>query len=370
MNLQVLARNVRRLRALKRFSQATLAEEASLSLPAIKNLELAKVEPKMSTVQAIARALEVKLEDLFIPVKELETVRFRSKKQMQNRENILTEVARWLDDFNYLETELKKHNEFALKQVKSRCTRNDVIGAAMLCRKELGLDDDEPIHDICGLLEHAGIKVRSHKSSTDSFFGLAIGEGDGGPAIVVNVWERIPVERRIFSAAHELGHLMVHPEAFDVAKTGEDETEEREADRFAAHFLMPEKGFQKEWDEAAGLHWIDRVLKVKRIFRVSYKTVLYRLIDNGKADRSIWDSFVLAFNQKYHRNLKFTEEPMALDSSEPFGFYQVDFYEDRFETLVRESVENEVISVSRGAEMLRINIEEMQDLLRNWAEVL
>ena len=370
MNLQILAQNVRRLRTAKRLSQSALADDAGLSLPAIKSLELAKSEPRMRTMQAIAKALDVKLQELFQPVRELRTVRFRSAKRMQNRENVLAEVARWLDDFNFLEESLNKKMPFSLGAVRRQCSRDRLAEAAGLCRKKLGLKVTEPIHDICGLLEHAGVKVFPVPMASDSFFGLSVGEEDGGPAVVVNVWERISVERRIFSAAHELGHLMLHPDAYDVNKVDESKEEEQEADRFAGHFLMPNEGFRKEWNEAAGLHFVDRVFKVKRIFRVSYKTVLSRLLEEGAVDKSIWMKFNMAYQQHFNRKLSFKEEPMGIDPAEPFGMQRFDFYEDRFKRLTREAVEKDKISLSRGAEMLRIGIEEMQDLLQNWEVIL
>ena len=370
MNLQVLALNVRRLRTAKHFGQKALADAAGLSLSAIKNIELAKSEPRMRTVQAIAWALDVKLEKLFAPVRELQTVRFRSAKRMQNRENILADVARWLDDFNYLEEVLANRVPFGLKQLEAQCSRGDVTEAAELCRKKLGLKSGEPIHDVCGLLEHAGVKVLSIPLASDGFFGLSIGEKDGGPAVVVNVWERISVERCIFSAAHELGHLMLHPNAYDVHLVKESKEEEQEADRFAGYFLLPDKGFRKEWNEAAGLHWVDRVFKVKRIFRVSYKTILFRLIEHGVADKSVWMRFQQAYQKKFGRRLPFKEEPMALVSAEPAGLKRFDFFEDRFSRLTREAIEKDQISLSRGAEILGITIEEMQDLLQNWEAVL
>jgi Zn-dependent peptidase ImmA (M78 family)/DNA-binding XRE family transcriptional regulator len=370
MNLQVLSKNVRRLRTAKRFSQRALADTAGLSLPAIKNLELAKSEPRMRTMQAIARALDVKIHELFQPVRELRTVRFRSTKRMQNRENVLAEVARWLDDFNYLEKSLKKQKPFRLNSVKGQCSRDRLAEAAGLCRIKLGLKPTEPIHDICGLLEHAGVKVFPIPMASDSFFGLSVGEEDDGPVVVVNVWERISVERRIFSAAHELGHLMLHPDAYDVSQVEESKEEEHEADRFAGHFLMPNEGFLKEWNEAAGLHFVDRVFKVKRIFRVSYKTVLSRHIEYGDADNSIWKKFNIAYQRRFNRRLSFKEEPMGMDTAEPFGMQRFDFFEDRFSRLAREAVEKDKISLSRGAEMLRIGIEEMQELLRDWEAVL
>jgi Zn-dependent peptidase ImmA (M78 family)/DNA-binding XRE family transcriptional regulator len=371
MNLRILAQNVRRLRIAKRFSsQDALASAAGLSLPAVKNLELAKNEPRMRTVQAIARALGVKIQDLFLPVRELQTVRFRSAKRMQNRENILAKVSRWLDDFNYLENVLNKRLPFSLKQIGAKCSRDRIVEAAELCRKELGLKPGEPIYDICGLLEQAGVKVLSVSTSSDGFFGLSLREEDGGPAVVVNVWERISVERRILSAAHELGHLMLHLDVYDVTQTEENKEEEREANLFASHFLMPDKGFQREWDEAAGLHGVDRVLKVKRIFRVSYKAVLARLLEHGVVDKSIWGRFNVEYQQRFRRKLPFKEEPMGIDPAEPFGMQRFDFLEDRFSRLTREAVEKDKISLSRGAEMLGIGIEEMQDLLRNWEAIL
>jgi Zn-dependent peptidase ImmA (M78 family)/DNA-binding XRE family transcriptional regulator len=370
MNLQILSQNVRRLRTANRLSQSALADTAGLSLPAVKNLELAKSEPRMRTVQAIANALEVTLQELFLPVRQLQTVRFRSAKRMQNRENVLAEVARWLNDFNYLEKALNKVTPFKLKQTRAQCSSERIVEAAELCRKKLGLKPGEPIHDICSLLERAGVKILSVPMASNGFFGLSVVEEDGGPAVVVNVWERISVERRIFSAAHELGHLMLHLDAYDVTQTEENNEEEREADRFAGHFLMPDQGFRKEWNEASGLHWLERVFKVKRIFRVSYKTVLARILEQGVVDKSIWAKFNVAYQQRFKRKLPFKEEPMGIDLAEPFGMQRFDFYEDRFSRLIRDAIEKDKISLSRGAEMFGISIEEMQDLLQNWESIL
>ncbi|MGI6295442.1 MAG: helix-turn-helix domain-containing protein [Armatimonadota bacterium] len=369
MNLQILAENVRRLRNVKRYSQKDLADTAGLSLTAIKNLECAKAEPHMRTLQAITKALDVSIQELFQPIPELHTVRFRSQKRMRkyDRDNILAAVARWLEDFNFLEKSLNEQKPFRLKALISGSSGN-TAEAAMLCRDELGLKPTEPIHDISGLLEHAGVKVFSLPLAIDGFFGLSIGEDDGGPAVVVNVRETIPVERQIFSAAHELGHLMLHPDAYDVTQVDENAEEEKEADRFAGHFLLPNEGFRKEWNEAAGLHFVYRVFKVKNIFRVSYKTVLWRLVEEGAVDQSVWMRFNRAYQQLFGRSLPHKEEPMGID--EPFRMQRFGFYEDRFKGLVREAVEKDKISLSRGAEVLRIGIEEMQDLLRNWEVVL
>lgn len=369
MDYHILSQNIRRLRSAKRFSQKALAEASGLSLPSIKNLELGKAAPRMNTLLTIAGALDVRLQDLFYPVRELKNVRFRSNKRMQNRENILADMARWLDEFNYLEDILQEHIPFTLKDLRNEVSLNDIGGAADLTRKALNLDDIQPVHDLCGLLESSGIKIFPLSMISDGFFGLSVGDEDGGPAIAVNIWERISVERQIFSAAHELGHLILHMNAYDVSRTDENKDEERQADMFAGHFLMPDKGFKNEWNDAAGLSLVDRVFKIKRIFRVSYKTVLNRLLEYGKVDKDIWRKFNWAYYQQYKTKLTFSKEPNEL-TSEPFRMARFDFYADRLSRLTRKAVEEDKISLSKGAEILRISIDEMNDLLNSWEVVL
>src|SRR4029079_8029249 len=97
--------------------------------------------------------------------------------------------------------------------------------------------------------------------------------------IAVNTWDRISVERWIFTGAHELGHLVLHLGDYEVDRKEEEARQEREANLFASHFLMPPEVFRKEWSETYGMSFVARVFKVKRMFRVSYRTVLFRLAE-------------------------------------------------------------------------------------------
>jgi hypothetical protein len=214
--------------------------------------------------------------------------------------------------------------------------------------------------------------------ASDLFFGLSVGREDGGPAIVVNVWERISVERWIFTAAHELGHLLLHLGAFDVDQRSEDDAEEREADQFASHLLMPERVFWKEWNEARGLSLVDRVLKVKRIFKVSYRTVLYRLSENETYGSEIWKHFQIAHRNLFGHGLGKSDEPRALSPTdfqsmvehrpphEPKRLDEEDFVEDRLHALVRRAFEEQMISLPRAAQILRIDLATMQKRCAAW----
>ncbi|MCY3795734.1 MAG: ImmA/IrrE family metallo-endopeptidase, partial [Gammaproteobacteria bacterium] len=166
------------------------------------------------------------------------------------------------------------------------------------------------------MLEHAGVKVLLHPTQRESYFGLSVSSEGGGPAVVVNTWDRISVERWIFTAAHELGHLVLHPHEYNRADTGESKAPEREADAFASEFLMPTTAFVREWDETRGHPLLTRVLKVKRIFRVSYKTVLFRLVESGRESKSVWAAFQAQHKAYFGATLKRAEEPRALEQSE------------------------------------------------------
>jgi len=366
-----LAENIKRLRVTKGLTQAQVAEQAGLSRIAFRDIETGKTQsPRVGNLQSIAEALGARLQDLLAEPPRLETVRFRSKKlrtskARERRKEIVVNVARWLQDFNGLEKILACEKPYALSDVakKAASWRFSDRGkkAAVAAREALGLEEDEPIRDICGLLESAGVKIRIVDSALESFFGLSVGPEDGGPAIVVNVREDITVERRIFTAAHELGHLLLHPGAYDVEEVEEDEAEEKEAHLFGSHFLVPQEGFDKEWEESAGLHPVDRVLHVKRIFRASYMTILYRLIEMGIANEHIWPWFNAEYRRIYGESFGRKEEPLPLAPA--------DFVEDRLSRMVRRALEKEKISLSRAAEILGEDLYAMRERAAAWKHV-
>ena len=128
---------------------------------------------------------------------------------------------------------------------------------------------------------------------------------------------------------------------------------------------MPEKGFNSEWAETSGMPFIDRVLKIKSIFKVSYKTILYRLKQKGIVDDSIWFKFKNLYEAKYQKKLAFKEEPFP-EGSEPFGLKPFDFYANRLGRLVRKALEENQISISRAAEIMNLSSEQMMDRISEW----
>ena len=369
-----IAENVARLRLYRKLTQAELAQRAGLSRVAVGKIERGEVEPQARTLDAMAKALEVPVGKLATPVRRLASVRFRARKRVHAREQILAEVATWLDAYGALETVLDAAEPFTVEGLSTPGL--DPSAVARVARERLGLEPHQPVQDICGLLEQHGVKVLLLDTRRDSFFGLSVGPEDGGPAVVVNTWERISVERWIFTAVHELGHLLLHPAEYDSNATHLPADTEREADAFASEFLMPDATFEAAWDQTGGHPLLLRVLKVKRIFRVSYKTVLYRLVASRRATSEVWSAFQHQHRLHFGSTLRKADEPVALQQSEfawhwgrsgePERLSRHDFVQDRLSRLVRRALQEEHISLGRSAEILGLSREQMRQRVREW----
>ncbi len=372
-----IAANVARLRLDRRLTQENLAAKAKLSRVALGKIERGSVVPRARTLDALAKALAVPVGELVTSVRPLESVRFRARAQVHAREQILAEVSKWLDAYAGLEAALDEYRPFRFEKVVAPSRRGNSEKAAQAARRAVGLGPKEPVRDICGLLEENGVKLLLLETNRDSFFGLSVGSRDHGPAVVVNTWDRISVERWIFTAAHELGHLLLHQDEYQREATDLPTETEREADAFASEFLMPEKALSVEWDGTCGHSLLVRVLKVKRIFRVSYKTVLYRLVESGRETSDVWRAFQGQHRGHFGKTLRKTDEPEALHKSEfawnwsrsgePAGLSEHDFIEDRLSRLVRRALEGEHISLGRAAEILGLTRDEMRQKAREWA---
>ncbi|MEA3286194.1 MAG: XRE family transcriptional regulator [Candidatus Marinimicrobia bacterium] len=384
MDKQHIGQNVRRLRMEKGWTQSILHEETRLSIPAIGNIERGKAEPRIANIKKIADALDVNMYELLREAPSLESVRFRANNKMKRRDNILVDVADWLNNYNLLESFAGEKTQSCIPKIISKLgkqpsSKEEIILAANLTREFVGLENDEKIYDVCNLVESKGIKVYERKLNSSEFFGLSVGEKDGGPAIVVNTNDRISVERWIFTVAHELGHLILHQSAYDSAVESENDNEELEANIFASHFLVPKEAFQKVWEDYYGMPFVNRVLRVKRIFNVSYKTILYRINEELDGKRNIWVMFYAGYKRQFGRSISKHAEPSGIQrknfrsyepeskiSEEPENLDKGEFGDGQYLSLIRKAIESENISVSKAAKMLKLSITEFNQMAACW----
>lgn len=376
MALEDLGRNVRRYMKLQNLSIPQLAEKSGLGTATLSNiLNGKKASPNSSTLIKISTALGVSFPDLLAEIPKLKTLRFRTRsrltaREIAEREQLEIDSAIWLK--NYVELEELTETKLVFKFDK--ITAANPIDAAKEVRKLCNKKNDEPIYDLISLIEEAGIKLYFNDFNFQKTFGLSVNKEDGGPAIIVNNSEAISVERKLFTIAHELGHLILHKSSFNGEVEEENNTEEKQADMFAGELLMPEEAFFKQWEAHRGISWIDAVLQIKQYFGVSYQTVLYRLNDLMK-DRFpsgyLHKEFARLYRLKYGHDLKNHYEPNSISDiapakDEPKELSSFNFTEERFERLVRQAYEQEKISISRAAEILNLSAEEIRERVAEW----
>jgi Zn-dependent peptidase ImmA (M78 family) len=150
----------------------------------------------------------------------------------------------------------------------------DPCGAAAALRTRWGLGTG-PIPHLVRLMENRGIVVAltpfvDHEIAKVSAFSTS---AIPRPVIVLTPDRSDDVYYYRFTAAHELGHLVLHPDV----EPG-DLIQEREADAFAAAFLTPSEVLLDELPARVDFRVYD---EISRAWGVEIKSVIYRSRELG-----------------------------------------------------------------------------------------
>ncbi len=126
-----------------------------------------------------------------------------------------------------------------------------------------------PIDNIVSLLERNGVIVLFIDfNDMDKFDGLTMFTTNQAPVIWIN--RNAPNDRKRYSLAHELGHLVMHLRSDDLDK--DEKQKEIEANQFAAEFLMPESQCK---EDLFNLKYKDLGMK-KFYWKVSKAAIIFR----------------------------------------------------------------------------------------------
>jgi len=371
MAMKDLPSNIRRFMKVQGITSKKLAEECGIGQVAMSHILNGKSEPRSSTFVKICRALNQNPEVLLADTREMKAIHFRTYKNMTAKEKaartiLICEVDTWLKDYKELEEYFGQEYDGKLPSFKY----NSPEEAAVQIRKHFKMGSSCPIFSIFPHIEKLGVKIKLLPFHLNRIFGFSIEEDYGGPALIINTDDTISIERQIFTAAHELGHLILHTYEENLSDKKMEE-KEKEADRFAAELMMPNDAFLHEWKRLEGFDWRQRVLEIKKIFRVSYKTVLKRIYDHlgSEASFNIFKEFASWYRTEYGHDLKDHYEPNALcadDEPEGFGKAISRSEYSRFQRLVKKALEESYITSSRAAGMLGVSLQDLDNLINAW----
>lgn len=149
--------------------------------------------------------------------------------------------------------------------------------AAYALREAWGMGK-EPIDNLISVVEQHGILVTTFSTSTNDVdaFSQFMGAGDTPTYIIAYSNNKTSAARIHFDIAHELGHICLHEWSEDIEDVSKDEfkRKEREANDFAASFLLPEETFRK--DAEKGPQTITYYKQLKKKWKVSIAAMIRR----------------------------------------------------------------------------------------------
>lgn len=164
---------------------------------------------------------------------------------------------------------------------------NDIEYVSKQLREYWGLSD-EPIPNMVRLLEKKGFIVTTSMTNTpgiDAFSQKQEFDGKDYYFIILGD-DKGSAVRRQFDAAHELGHIILHDPYLDLSEVDKDHFRdiEREANEFAAAFLLPKDAFARDIvDHPVDL---DNYLYLKRKWKVSVSAMTVRAYKIGAINQS------------------------------------------------------------------------------------
>lgn len=160
-----------------------------------------------------------------------------------------------------------------------------------------------PIPNLVDVLERAGVLVIPCDFGATEVDAVGMRLQGMPPLVFMNA--SAPMDRLRFTMAHELGHLVMH-----ASPTADME---KEADRFAAEFLMPEYDIKPQLVDAT----LSTLSILKRVWRVSMAALLKRARDlrmiTAKRATALWKQMsALGFRKREPAELDLTPEKPRL----------------------------------------------------------
>lgn len=371
ISAQEIGRRLRLARENAGIRQDDAALVIGMSRPTLVSIEKGTRRVRIQELQSLAHHYGVSVNALL----RREAVhtdlipRFRRLRETEDSHTV--EAVRLLNDLVKAEVELE--NVLGIERRKNYPPERGInVGDvstlaeqhAQELRSWLGLGSGA-ITNIFTLIElDLGIRLYQRRlSSSSKVSGVFSYDQSIGACILLNA--NHPLERRIQSAAHELGHFIGTRQVPEVLEENEQSQarEEKYANAFAREFLTPRKSFEESFRQlTAGAVKLTRryVIVLAHQHQISREACVRRLEELGLAKKGTWDWFeanggitnkdaevVLADAAQRH-------DPAKDDSNQPLSH--------RMSLMAYAAWKRELMSEGQLAEILKVRRVELREL--------
>lgn len=241
----------------------------------------------------------------------------------------------------------------------------DIRRKALDVRAWLGLDSG-PVGDLPALLDQAGVTVLRTPLGPNlrrSVSGAFLNHPRLGFCIAVNL-ETTP-GRQVFTMAHEFSHALLHSQTENhvVSWFGRRDEKERFADAWAGEFLVPTSGLRRA-TETRGIRSIggpEDVVHLQRLYRVSYGTMLLRLLQADLISAKQYDRFKTIHPVALAAQLGYPTLPDEW-RQDPKR-WRLERFPRRFVRLLATALNQGRLSPASAATLTGLTIDEMAELM-------
>lgn len=326
-----------------KLSMRELAEKAGnvVTFNSIKKYEDGLMVPEPATMLALAKALEVKIDYFMRPIKvELCNVDFRKKASLKAKE--VAAIKEQIRDFleRYLEAEqiLGQQEVFAKPTpILKGETTEQIEFAVETLRKMWNIGS--PIANVVEFLESLHIKVLVMEGPRN-FHGLSTWVGQI-PVIVINEFDS--VERKRFTALHELGHLVLDFNGLEEAEM------ERHCHLFAGAMLLPSQVMKEELGNHRTSISFGELVALKEKYGISVQAIMSRAKYLGIINAYTYKQFCISISS----NRK----------EEHLGAYKGVEKSYRFDNLLFRLVSEDLVSINKAANLGNMKVTAFRDKL-------
>ena len=342
--LSIFSARLKNARIMKGLSMDELCASMGnkVSKMAISKYEKGLMAPSSDIVIALSKALHQPIDYFFRPFAvQVESVRFRKKSSLpQKKENGIREaIADLMERYINIEeicgdgtvqSSLPRINASSPKEVKE---------VAAKIRKEwnLGLDG---IVNVIDLLERNGVKV-IEIDAPDSFDGMSSLVNEKFHVVILN--KTFSVERKRFTALHELGHLVLQfPQNID------NKQEESFCHLFASEMLVPESELKRILGKNRKDISYQELKPIQLSYGISCDAIMYKAKDCGIISEQRFRTFCIQKNRAKGFKALIEQTLFHQETS------------TRFVSLVYKALSKELITISKAASLLHQDIEQVR----------
>lgn len=354
---------IRELRERLHLNQADLGKQVNVTRQTISAWEKGEREPSMAQYAKLARALDVSMDVVigYNPTNSEELgLLYRSDKKggaLQPIERHM--IQRKIEDYVLLERELHIPPVIPASHHMADMDFERVEQIAQETRDWLGVEDT-PLGDAIALLERKNLKILRERLR-ENIVGFSAYTEEWGGVIVVNTHgengEKLPYERQVFTALHELGHLIFHRAEYRNPKPYEGKKKdprEKVANHFASAVLIPAEALRDDLRNYRN-SWLPEPLLIdlRERYGASVRTLLMR-------------AGYLKIIKEYGKQLGWLNKTYCDNHGEPPQNISSYTRKSRLEILTYTALLHEKISESKAAEILSCSLQTIRDELSKW----